>query len=264
MHDIHNHILAGVDDGCKTFEASMEMVRIAESNGIKTIIATPHYIPGFSTNPSVETIRNMVKELNDNIKEQGLSVDVLAGMEVFISPELSELYERGEILTLNDTRYMLIELPANSMPAYLDDVMFKLQVCGLIPVIAHPERNHVFGRSPEIMIKMANRGILFQINSGSLTGIFGKQVRSFALSLLSIGLVHIVASDAHSTHLRKPELKQAYEIIAAKDKSAFEKIIENTNKIICNKEIMNEHINIKDKNKTNCNLMYLLNSVIGK
>jgi len=264
MHDIHNHILAGLDDGCKSFGASMEMVRIAENDGIRTIIATPHYIPGCHTNPSVQIIRTMVEELNDSIKKQSLSVDVLSGMEVFSSPELSEMYESGAILTLNDSRYILIELPINNMPVYLDDVMFKLQVCGLVPVIAHPERNYVLRRNPEKMIEMANRGILFQINSGSLNGFFGEQVRSFTFDLLSLGLVHIIASDAHSNHLRRPELKQAYEIIQTNGRSISEKIMENSNKIICNKEIISEHINIKYKKKTNFNLLYLLNTIMEK
>lgn len=264
MHDIHNHILAGIDDGCEDYETSIQMGKTAQNDGIRTIIATPHYIYGYAENPSVQKIRDMVEELNDALQKQNAAVNVLAGMEVFISPEIPELYKNGEILTLNDSRYMLVELPLNSIPVYFDDIMFRLRVCGVVPVIAHPERNCFFRRNPEKMVEAASEGILFQINSGSLKGFFGEEIRRFAFELLTLGLVHVIASDAHSNHVRRPVLKEAYEIIRRRNKNKLETIRENSHKIVCNKEIANEHIHMKDKKKTNFDLKCLFNSVLRK
>jgi len=264
MYDIHNHILAGIDDGCDNFETSIQMCKTARNDGIRNIVATPHYIPGYSSNPSAQIIKDMVKELNDNAEKQDIGVNIFTGMEVFISPNLPELYKSGEILTLNDSRYMLVELPLHNLPIYIDQVMFRLQVCGVVPVIAHPERNRLLRKNPKKMVEMADRGILFQINAGSFKGIFGEKVREFAFHLLAHGLVHLVASDAHSNSVRRPEIKEVYEIIRMRDWSRFERIVENSYKIIWNKEITSEHIVMQDKKKTNFNLMHLLDTVIGK
>ena len=206
--DIHTHILPGYDDGAPDKETAFNMLRIAAENQTGYIIATPHFIPGKSE-VLPQSISDSCNELQSVANEKGLDIKIYPGCEVFISPELPDLYDAGYISTLCNSDYILVELPMMSVPPYTEPVLYKLQLKGLIPILAHPERNMEIIVKPGILKEMINRGILAQMNTGSLTGIYGKKVNRFARWLLSEGLVHFIASDAHSTGARRPDLSMA-------------------------------------------------------
>ena len=126
-----------------------------------------------------------------------------------------ELYNHGKILTLNKSRYMLIELPANIIPIYTEDLFFQLMLQGLTPILAHPERNSVIIKNPDIVLKYVKKGVLIQVNAGSIMGMFGNKVKKTVENFFKNNIVHFIASDAHNTLTRAPRLKDAFEWLNA-------------------------------------------------
>jgi protein-tyrosine phosphatase len=209
MIDIHVHILPSLDDGSADMDNSLAMAEIASNDGISALVATPHVMSGAFDN-SKDDILNKVDEVNAMLKESGSSVTVLPGAEYYLDLELPEQLARGEILTLNDAgRYLLVELPSSSVPVYTAQVLYEIQLQGVVPIIAHPERNAGFIQDPKLLRDFVQKGVLAQLTSVSITGLFGREVRKTALSFIEAGLVQVIASDAHSVNGRAPLLSQA-------------------------------------------------------
>lgn len=210
MIDLHTHILAGLDDGSKNMAESLSMARVAREDGIHTIVATPHVLQGVFDNDK-NKILAAVRTLNQNLQEQDIAVNILPGAEYYLEADLPLKLSQGELLTINDNgRYLLVELPSAFIPEYTAQVLYEIQLQGVTPIIAHPERNAGFARQPDILQELISRGVLAQITSASITGLFGKRVKKTAFSFLKQGLAHLVSSDAHSPHGRAPLLSQAH------------------------------------------------------
>ena len=210
--DPHTHIIPGIDDGAIDIRAASEMLRIASAGGTAHIIATPHFISGSIENDA-SLIREKCGELQRLANNEGLDIVIHPGSEVFISPDIAELYEKGIICTLNDSSYILIELPVAGIPIYVDELLYQLQLIGLTPILAHPERNRELQRDSDILVNLVKRGILAQVNSGSITGVFGKKVYKTVMWFIRMGLIQFVASDAHNCGRRSPELVKAEAIV---------------------------------------------------
>jgi protein-tyrosine phosphatase len=206
--DIHSHIIPGVDDGVRDEAMSLKMLRIAHDCGTRHIIATPHYFYG-NTRYEFADIKEKCEHLNNIAKNAGLNITVYPGCEVFITPEIVELYDQGLIGTLAGSCYMLIEFPRMSIPPYTDTVLYHLQLKGITPVIAHPERYIEIQQKPELMGAYVERGILLQANSRSITGMYGLKAKRTVMRLIKEGWVHFVASDAHSANSCNPDLANA-------------------------------------------------------
>jgi protein-tyrosine phosphatase len=206
--DIHAHILPGLDDGPKTMDESLEMCRIAHKEGVHTIVATPHTLDGLYVNDKA-TIRNGVDALNAALAGEAIPIRILPGAEVHACIELADLYERGEIQTLNDSSYILVEFPNFGIPDGFDEVFFRLKMRGARIIIAHPERNMAILRNPELLAEYISQGALAQLTTGSLTGRFGSKVGKFAQHLLRHRLAHVLSSDAHSVRNRPPHFSNA-------------------------------------------------------
>lgn len=213
--DIHSHIIPGIDDGAKDEGVTLEMLRIAQNSGTRHIIATPHYVYG-NTRYGYATIIEKCSELNRLAADAGINVTVHPGCEVFICPELIELYEQGLIGTLAESSYMLVEFPMMSIPPYTDEVLYNLQLKGITPIIAHPERYIEIQCEPLIMEVYKDRGILAQVNSGSIAGIYGMKIKKTVMRLIKEGWVQFVASDAHSAVRRNPDMSKEAAIIEKK------------------------------------------------
>jgi len=212
MIDIHSHILPEIDDGAADEETSIEMLRISEMDGIKSIIATPHYIR-FSIDNTRELIAERCRKLSNAAKRYGINVDIYPGSEVFIGLEIPQLIKEGQIATLNNSEYVLMELPMGSMPDFTDDVIYRLKLDGYTPVIAHPERYAVIGKDPNRLYRIIRNGALVQMNAGSLNGVYGKHVQKTAWSLLNHGMVHFISSDAHGCRRRAPKLSNCMQLV---------------------------------------------------
>ena len=133
------------------------------------------------------------------MEEEGIPLSIGPGAEYRLEADLAEKLKRGELLTLNDSgRYLLVELPDTFLPEFTADVLYQIQLAGVTPIIAHPERNMVLGREPAQLSAFIRRGMAAQLTTGSIMGLFGSQAKKISRELLIKGLIHIVASDAHS------------------------------------------------------------------
>lgn len=215
MIDIHSHILPGIDDGAQTEEDSIAMAKAAIQNGIDTIVATPHHKNRTYDNVKADIIQH-VTILNQLFEANGLDLQVLAGQEVRIYGEIVEDIEKGEILPINNSKYILVEFPTDSVPHYTEQLFYDIQVAGYVPVIAHPERNRELLNNHTKMFELVRNGALTQVTAGSLLGAFGKQMQQFSHQLIASNLTHIIASDAHNTTSRTFNLHEAYEVIKSK------------------------------------------------
>lgn len=206
--DIHNHILPGLDDGAATVEQSLMLIANAAANGINHIIATPHLDETYKNKSSIVYAR--VRGMNEQLIEHNIPVTLYAGMEILLNESILD----NNLLTLaNSGKYLLIELPINHFPPYLLDVLYKLQLKGLIPIIAHPEKNPFLMKNKEKVREIVARGALLQITAGSVLGKNGRKIKAFSKMLLKGQLVHFIASDAHSLRHRPFLLGNAYEYI---------------------------------------------------
>ncbi|MDD5916050.1 MAG: hypothetical protein PUC63_00785 [Clostridiales bacterium] len=209
--DIHAHILPGLDDGAETIEDSIELARIAESNGVAIIIATPHsYDHNYEGSGFAEEVCAAAEYTQECINEAGINVKLLTGMEIFADRDTPRLLRSGDLLPLAGTRYALTEFSFDEEPIWVTDVLREAIAAGYIPVIAHPERYNYVRENPGIAYNWVRGGCLLQINRGSLIGRFGPDARSTALRLLRHGLVSFTATDAHSPVARTTTMSDAY------------------------------------------------------
>lgn len=204
--DLHTHIAPGVDDGAQTAEDSLAMARAAVADGVGQIVATPH-IP-FSRMTRQEFGQHL-ENLRRLLAGQQADLEVHLGAEVSLEPDILRWLADGLAWPIEATRYILVELPFFGFPPYTDDVIFRLQVAGYKPILAHPERNATLAARPDRLGPLVERGVLTQITTTSILGGFGTQAKSAALAFLERGWVHVLASDAHSVSHRPPTLTEA-------------------------------------------------------
>ncbi len=172
------------------------MARLAHEDGTKVLLATPHR-KDVGENSSMEAVRLLVAQLNQAMAEQSLDVRLVLGMENFLTPDLPEAIRQGRALPINDSKYLLVELDFLQYPPYTDEVLFQLQLQGLVPIIVHPERQGQIQANPRLMLRLVERGVLSQVTAGSLLGAFGKRAQQVANSLIRHRLAHVMASDCH-------------------------------------------------------------------
>jgi len=207
MIDLHHHCLPGVDDGPREWDEAVAMCRAAKDEGIETIVATPHVLRGRWKPLSVAELETRIEALRSRV---GPAPRLLLGSEYFFSHDVNELLAAGNaIVPLAGSRYVLIELASNSVPPLFDQPLYRMQLNGWIPVIAHPERNLVFQARPGLLASLVDLGAKAQITAGSLLGDFGPQARQASEVFLHRNLVHFVATDAHNMAKRPPRIQSA-------------------------------------------------------
>jgi protein-tyrosine phosphatase len=196
--DLHCHLLPAVDDGPPNMEASLALARMLLSRGFTQIVATPHYIDDFSQHYR-SRIQTQYSALKDALREHNLPLTVYLGGEVLLSPNLIALAEKNLLPVIHHTRYVLLELPHNQpLPLYTRSVIFNLQALSYRPILAHPERVCAFTAQPGLLAELANTGIMLQVNLGSLSGLYGRQAKKMAHTLLRSNMAQIIATDSHS------------------------------------------------------------------
>jgi protein-tyrosine phosphatase len=208
MIDIHSHILPRIDDGPKDFETVLKMLKIAEKDGIDKIITTSHYVTGMYEN-SYEKIVSEINSVKDLIAENSLNIELIPGQEVFLDKYSLDLYKDGVIRGINEGSYLLCELPMDKLPEDAIDIIYELQVAGAKVILAHPERYMYFIRDLRLINDFIKEGCYFQINSGSIRGIFGHEVKKTAKLMIESGICDFIGSDAHNAEGRRPEIKFA-------------------------------------------------------
>jgi protein-tyrosine phosphatase len=238
MIDIHSHIMPGIDDGAADLSASLAMGRLAEQDGVRTIIATPHNQQAPSS-VSRDAYLSGVRWLQAQFTAQGVGIELMPGVEVYLDPEVPKLVERGSVFGLNGSRYLLVEFPLNQYPFYAPEVIFKLFLTGVVPVIAHPERNSDIARDPSLLMPLVENGCLVQLTAASLMGVFGREIKRAAIALLEGQYVHIIATDSHSSGQRGPLLSPAVavasEVVGAE--AALAMVTSTPAAVIANRDI---------------------------
>ena len=240
MFDIHCHILHGVDDGSGNLSDSLEMAKLAADSGTKAIIATPHCnIPATFDNYWSKDIETKFSALRQAVRECGIPVEIYKGQEVFLSKKFEEHLEKGEFITLNDSRYMLVELDFRIDEETAVSRIGRLVSHGYVPIIAHPERYSCVIGDTEAVEKFREAGALIQVNGGSLTGYFGNVIQKTAQRILFKGQADFVASDAHSQYRRTPDMTAVHEFICENCSYDYADILMNINPLkVLNNEII--------------------------
>ena len=191
------HLLPLEGDGSPSWSVSLNMCRQAVTNGIKTIIATPHILNGVYDNKP-QDIEEKVKILNQKIKENNIPLQILPRSEVHICADIIEAIKKKEILTLNKSNYILLEFPYTQIPLRIEEILFQIQIMGITPIIFHVERNLKFQQKPALLSWLIQKGALAQITATSLCGFFGPIPKKISQKFLSEELIYSIASDAHS------------------------------------------------------------------
>ena len=207
MIDLHCHMLPGIDDGAPDLATSLEMARIAVADGIELTACTPHIYPGLYEN-NAAAIKQRVTDLQMVFDAEGIKLNLTSGADAHLTPALLGRLKDGTAPTLHGGRYFLLEPPHHVEPPRFEDSVFNFIVGGYIPVITHPERLTWIEDNYEVFTRLALRGAWMQITSGSLTGRFGKRAQYWGERMLDEGLVHILATDAHTTRRRAPLLAE--------------------------------------------------------
>ncbi len=215
MTDIHCHILPGVDDGADSLETALQMVRIAAQSGVRAMIATPHC--GHPGNPVQNYIgpelARQFQQLYSAVKQAGIGISLFPGAEVLCTEDTPALLEAGKLLTLAGSRYLLTEFFFDEDESFMNRQLEAIRALGAIPVIAHPERYGAVQEDRLLAERWFARGYILQLNKGSILGNLGARAQSCAHQLLSQGLAHVIASDAHGTAQRSPNMRPLEDVL---------------------------------------------------
>lgn len=189
------------------------MARKAVEAGITHIFATPHHLNEKYVNVKSNIIDRSVR-LNESLKQNNIPLTIHLGQEVRIHRDIFTSLEKEEILTLDDHgTYLLLELPSGRVPTYTQEVIYELLLKGITPIIVHPERNKELIENHKLLFELVQEGALTQLTSGSIIGLFGKNIKSFSKKIMEHNLAHFIATDAHNIGTRGFTLQEAYETI---------------------------------------------------
>ena len=213
MIDIHTHVMPGVDDGAKNMRMALEMIAKSYDEGVDTVIATPHCMPGVYNNIFNESLARKWNILYATVKEAGIPVHLRKGMEVLISERSMKLIREKKVWTLNNSDYLLVEFAFDEDPVWCTEKLKEVAEEGYIPIIAHPERYDFVQRHRDIVYDWYCEGYGIQVNKESLLGQFGRREKQTADSLLRHNIVTCVASDAHRVDRRTPGMKDVFEYL---------------------------------------------------
>lgn len=207
MIDIHHHCLPGVDDGPRELSQAVELCHAAAEQGIEAIIATPHALRGRWPVFSRRELESRLLELRERV---GPTPRLYLGCEYFFGHDMDDVLRHGtSVFPLAGGRYVLLELPSNSVPPMFNQPLYRAQLEGWLPILAHPERNTVFQSNPDLLGALIGHGLRTQVTATSLTGAFGPQARAAAETFLRLDLVHFIATDAHNNDKRPPRMSEA-------------------------------------------------------
>ena len=195
MIDIHSHILPNIDDGARELSESINIIKKAVSNGVTDIVVTPHFILGSSYSSKKSQNKKLLATLKKELKD--VPVNLYLGNEVFVDNDMVNMLKKGIISTINDSRYVLFELPMNNEFNGIKNLIIDLKLNGYVPVIAHPERYRFIKKDPTKILELIEAGALFQSNIGSVMGRYGKEAKKTLLLLLRHHAITFMGSDTH-------------------------------------------------------------------
>lgn len=213
--DVHCHILPAVDDGSKDMEMTMAMVDMAYGQGVRTMIATPHYYPGHMRDPG-EHLEEVYRKAISMIKEKYSDFTLLLGNEIYYKDEVVEKLNNKRIFTLADTHYILLEFSPMAEYDYLYKAVRKCLEAGYYPILAHIERYACLWKNDKHINELIRMGAYMQINAENFEGGFFSAEKRVCLKMIQNGQVHFLGSDCHNLGNRGPNLKQACDYLKEK------------------------------------------------
>ena len=220
--DIHSHILPGVDDGSSAMAETLGMLQIAYAEDVRTIIATPHYLPG-RHNKRAEDLRRIHREVCEQAGKNMPDLKILLGNEIYFNESAIEDVKKKKALTLADTDYVLIEFSVMSESKRFFHAVRVFSEAGYRPVFAHAERYANLYKKEDIISKLIDAGAYIQINAESFAGGFMDRHAAYCRKLLELGMVHFIGSDCHNLTDRKPKMRTPLETLK---KSAYTRQVE--------------------------------------
>ena len=238
--DIHCHCLPGLDDGPGTMAQAVGLCRKLTEEGIGTVVATPHQLGRFEYSNDATKVKKAVRSLNNEIRNNSISLKIVPGGEVRVDERICRLLETDRILTLADGgKYLLLELPYEVF-IDIEPLLIELASMGIQSVISHAELIAPLASRPEMVCKWLECSTHLQITAASLVGDFGPEVQKVALSFIESGLATLVATDSHNTKLRRPRMRAAFGLISSRFGEDTAKLvcIENPSRIVNGQDIL--------------------------
>lgn len=235
LFDIHCHIIPSVDDGADTREEAVRMLRMEYRQGVRKIIATPHF-----RRRMFETPLEQIKEQFEILKEDAAGVagdlELYLGCEFHTNKEMVEMLRTGQIMTMAGSRYVLTEFSGSSEGSYIRERLYSLLSHGYRPIVAHVERYEAMRKNFSLAEEIADMGAFIQVNADSILGKDGFGAKRYCGKLLKAGLVHFAGSDCHGSSRRISRIGEAYDYVSRKvGKIYADRIfIENPQKILDN------------------------------
>ena len=196
MIDFHSHILPNIDDGSRSIEETFNLIDEAQKAGFDKILLTPHYMEGYYETDVAER-EVWLDAISKNLYIKNFQGKLYLGNEIYISDNIIKLLENAKASTINNTSYVLFELPLNSEPLNLYNIIYEMLQYKLVPVLAHPERYSFVQKEPELLYDLVDKGVLLQSNYGSIIGQYGKKAQNLVKKMFENNLVHFLGSDVH-------------------------------------------------------------------
>lgn len=238
MKDIHSHLLYGIDDGSRSIDESIELLKKLEKEGIDSIMLTPHYIENTKYNCNNKNKMAIFRELKARAEKEKISIKLYFGNEVFFTDNFIKLLKEKEVRTLNGSKYLLFEFPMSRVYNNTSEIIFEIINKGYIPILAHPERYEAFQKHPDLIYEYLRMGVQLQGNVGSLFGEYGKEAQKLAKKYIKNKCYAFLGSDIHhKLNFNGDKLKKKL-LKLSKDSEYVENIlINNFNKVIHNEDI---------------------------
>lgn len=236
MVDFHSHILPNVDDGVTNIDDTIKLLKEAKEVGFSKIISTSHYIQGYYDIEHFER-KQIIKEIN--LEHNSHLPKLYIGNEIYITPEIVDLLKNQKASTINDSKYILIELPKREKPLFAKEIIYDLIGNGYIPIIAHPERYEYVKEDIKYIKELKEMGALFQANYGSVVGMYGNGAKRTLKDLLKNNLISFLGSDVHNCGQIYPQIpkiiKKLSKVISNDDLELLTTL--NAENVLKNKEI---------------------------
>ncbi len=244
MIDIHSHILPNIDDGARNIDETMKLLKEAMSVGFKDIVSTSHYMEGYYETAIPER-KILMEAIYQKFPEYNMDINLYLGNEVYLSNNIMNLLENRKVSSINDTNYVLFDMPLDVEPSNLYDVVYELVQNKLVPILAHPEKYKFIQKEPELINDLIELGVLMQVNYGSLIGLDGDKARIIVEKMLESNMVHFLGSDAHRPNTIYPKIPKILPIIETMiGKEKLEELTDINPRLV----LQNKRIEIKDAN----------------
>ena len=207
MIDVHSHILPNIDDGSRSIEETFNLIKEAKEAGFEGIVCTSHYMENYyeTNRPEREVWINAIHE---NLENKNIDMNLYLGNEIYMSDNMMELLIDGKASTINNSCYVLFEMPLNVEPMNLYDMVYEMQQYKIVPILAHPERYSFVQTDPELIYDLIDKGVLMQANYGSIIGQYGKKAQMIVQKFLENNMIHMLGTDVHRQNTIYPKIPE--------------------------------------------------------